>query len=225
MAYTDQNAGRPVAIGAVVLVHAAIGVGLLSGLAVKFVKERPTVFVSTNIPYTPPPKPPEPLPPEPQLKQPTPTASPLNAPIPRVQPMVASPVYTTPTVYPPQPADLPIIAVGPPVVPTPPSPPPVSLARGAQVRGDQGGWFPQDGYPAAARRAGAEGRVSVSVEVGANGRVVDCQVVGSSGDDELDAATCRLATRNGRFEPARDGQGNKVAARLNLRPVRWTLER
>jgi protein TonB len=100
----------------------------------------------------------------------------------------------------------------------------VNLSRGLQPRGDQGRWFPQDSYPAAARRAGAEGRVSVSVDVGATGRVTACRVTSTSGNEDLDLATCRLATRNGRFEPARNEAGEPVASTTALRNVRWRLE-
>ena len=108
----------------------------------------------------------------------------------------------------------------------PPEPPvaTVSLARGLRPRGDQGGWFPQDSYPPAARRAGAEGRVSVSVDVGTDGRVVACRVTSTSGNEDLDKATCRLATRNGRFEPARGADGAPIPSTTALRNVRWVLD-
>ncbi len=107
---------------------------------------------------------------------------------------------------------------------TPAPAPPVSLARGVRPRGAQGDWFPQDSYPAAARRAEAEGRVSVRVTVGADGRVADCAVIASSGNADLDSATCRLARRNGRFDAARDAQGQPVASQFTLRGVHWRLE-
>ena len=124
-------------------------------------------------------------------------------------------------IEPPLPLPMPIrIEPTPPVPPTPS----VNLSRGLKPRGDQGGWFPQDSYPPAARRAGAEGRVSVSVDVGTNGKVIACRVLASSGNGDLDAATCRLATRNGRFEPARDASGAPTPSTTALRNVRWVLD-
>lgn len=223
MAYTDLKQNRTVAIGSVVLVHAAIGAALLSGLAVKFTPKTITIIEGENIPIDPPPPPDEPPPPEVKVERP-PTTPPINAPVPLVRRPVETPIDTTPVIYPLAPYTPPVIETGPPASIEPLAAPPVSLARGAQVRGDQGGWFPQDSYPAAARRAGAEGRVSVSVDVGATGRVLACRVVGSSGNDDLDQATCRLATRNGRFDPARDAAGEKTGSTVTLRPVRWMLE-
>ena len=127
----------------------------------------------------------------------------------------------TSTQPPPAPAGPTIgVAVEPPVI-TPQ--PPRSLARGLAVRGSQGDWFPQDSYPASARRTGAEGVVSVAVTVGTDGRVDACRVTASSGNGALDAATCRLATRNGRFSPALAADGLPVAAMFALRNVRWTI--
>lgn len=222
MAYTDQKQNRSVAIGSVVLVHAAIGAALLSGLAVTFTPKTTAIFEGENIPIeTPPPD--KPPPPERKLER-VPTIPPINAPVPKVRTPVEVAVETTPIIYPPFPNTPPATTTDLPATAEPPGAPPVSLARGAQVRGDQGSWFPQDSYPAAARRAEAEGRVGVSVDVGATGRVVACRVVASSGNEDLDQATCRLATRNGRFEPARDASGEKAPSTLKLRPVLWRLE-
>jgi periplasmic protein TonB len=227
MAYSDQAPGRDraVAIGSVVVIHAGLAAALLSGLAVKVfeVPAKPPLE-ATNIDLLPPP-PPEPVPPPPQPRTEqqvvrAPVPLPI-APIPIVPTRSDPGLLTSPDPAPPVPAN---VEVGPPTIPAPPPAPAVDLTRGASPRGNQGDWFPQDSYPAAAKRAGAEGRVSVSVGVGANGRVTDCQVTASSGNEALDQATCRLATRNGRFEVARDAQGRPVASRASLRGVRWVLQ-
>jgi protein TonB len=67
-----------------------------------------------------------------------------------------------------------------------------------------------DDYPAAALRAGDEGKVRYRLEIGTNGRVSACAVTDSSGSAPLDQATCRIVTRRARFAPARDGDGNAV---------------
>ena len=219
MSFADQRQNRTVAIGAVVAVHAALGYALLTGLATRVitvVTHPPTMIY--DVPVVPPP------PPDPQIlpKPNTPAARPLDrwtAP-PREIPLApGDPVGTTTLDLPP----LPPIPDALPGRPAEPMTPAVSLARGAAARGNQGDWFPSDSYPAAARRASAEGLVSVRVGVGVNGRVTDCAVTASSGNADLDDATCRLATRNGRFEPARDAVGEKVPSSVTLRNVRWRL--
>lgn len=104
------------------------------------------------------------------------------------------------------PRDLPAVAV-----------PPVPI-------GNVGSWFPPDAYPPAARRAGAEGRVTVTLLIDEAGAATACEVTGSSGSATLDAATCRLFVRHGRFSPARDRAGRPVRSRLAMRGVRWQLE-
>lgn len=221
MAYADQKQNRTVALGSVALVHLGLGAALLTGLAVKFEREPTTTFEGENIPIeTPPPV--EPPPPEPEVKRvetPTRPIETIVAPVPRVPTTTVIDLPTT-SVIPPV---TPILNIGT-VTPAEPPAPPANLSRGLQPRGNQGDWFPQDSYPAAARRAGAEGRVSVSVDVGTNGRVTACRVTASSGDADLDNATCRLATRNGRFTPALDTAGKPVASTTALRNVRWRLE-
>jgi protein TonB len=220
MSYGDARQNRTAAIGAVVVVHAALGYALLTGLASQVfthVVDGPMETYDVRIAPPPPPDP-KPLP---KLDKPASRpAETLTAPnreivTPTDTPLVVGSIElpTTPIFEAPP---------GPAVLPEPA--PAVSLARGVRPRGNQGDWFPQDSYPAAARRAEAEGRVSVQVTVGADGRISDCTVTASSGNADLDAATCRLARRNGRFEPARDPQGNPVTAQFPLRGVHWRLE-
>ncbi|KRA83821.1 hypothetical protein ASD76_07340 [Altererythrobacter sp. Root672] len=52
--------------------------------------------------------------------------------------------------------------------------------------------------------------VGYSLIIGSNGRVSACDVVRSSGNSQLDEATCRLITRRARFDPATDGSGAKI---------------
>jgi protein TonB len=223
MAYADQKQNRTVAIGSVVLVHAALGVGLLSGLVVTVTntpKDPPIKIINLKPEPTPPPPEPKPELLERALPRPS-TPDVITAPKPLVYTNTAPSFPTTEIEYPPLPPLPPAPEPAPYVEPRAPT---VSLARGLRPRGDQGGWFPQDSYPPAARRAGAEGRVSVSVDVGTDGRVIACRVTSTSGNDDLDKATCRLATRNGRFEPARGPDGSPVPSTTALRNVRWVLD-
>ncbi|MFX9015951.1 energy transducer TonB, partial [Acinetobacter baumannii] len=55
-----------------------------------------------------------------------------------------------------------------------------------------------------------------------DGRVAECHVMGSSGFDELDKATCDLVVRRARFLPARDAGGNAAPSSYQNR-VRWMI--
>jgi protein TonB len=55
-------------------------------------------------------------------------------------------------------------------------------------------------------------RATFRLLVGRNGRVLDCQITGSTGIPSLDAATCASAIRRLRWHPARDRLGRIVDA-------------
>ncbi|MEB3415903.1 energy transducer TonB [Alteriqipengyuania sp. WL0013] len=67
-----------------------------------------------------------------------------------------------------------------------------------------------DDYPRRAAQRGLYGRVRVFVIVQANGRVADCRVIESSGQDILDEAACAGMVEHARFEPTPDADGNAV---------------
>ncbi|MCR5872156.1 energy transducer TonB [Sphingomonas sp. J344] len=71
------------------------------------------------------------------------------------------------------------------------------------IRGD----IRDSDYPEDLADAGIGGRVTVLYLVETNGRVSDCDVVGSSGVPRLDALTCRLIRERFRFRPSRSGAG------------------
>lgn len=79
-----------------------------------------------------------------------------------------------------------------------------------------------DDYPAAARRSEASGRTSVALTISAHGLVSDCSVTASSGNVDLDAATCRLMQRRARFTPATDAAGKATGARYETSVV-WQI--
>ncbi len=72
-------------------------------------------------------------------------------------------------------------------------------------------------YPKAAYDAKIGGTVHLRFTVGVNGRITDCAVTRSSGNADLDAATCRLLMARSKYKPARDPWGRKV-------PDVWTGE-
>lgn len=126
----------------------------------------------------------------------------------------------------------------PAVPPAPPRPsiavprdaPPVSTIATVSPRSDPsaprpinaGRWISQADYPAAALQAGAEGPVGIRLRVSELGRVTGCEVTASSGNADLDAATCRLTAQRGRFDPGRNGKGDPIAANFDT-TVRWVL--
>ena len=224
MAYGDQkmSGGKVVAIVIVALIHVALGYAFVTGLAYQYVKKAQEKLNTFDVEEPPPPPPDEPPPPPPDQPM---TPPPVVSPPPIVQnpnppPVVIQTVPTPPPVYIPTPIAAPPAPPAP--APAPPAPP--RVASPVSPRGNQADWFPQDSYPPAARRAGAEGRVSVRVTVGANGRVTTCSVTSSSGNADLDSTTCRLAQRNGRFNAAKDAAGNAIESSFTVRGVRWQLE-
>jgi protein TonB len=79
-------------------------------------------------------------------------------------------------------------------------------------------------YPAQDLREGNEGTVRFRLGVSADGKVTSCTVTGSSTFPRLDAAACAKLIQRGRFEPATDENGTKVAGTW-YNAVRWSIER
>jgi protein TonB len=65
-------------------------------------------------------------------------------------------------------------------------------------------------YPRGAAAAGIGGTVGVRYNVEVNGRVTNCIAERSSGNAELDEATCRLIEKRFRYKPATDAAGRPV---------------
>jgi protein TonB len=82
-------------------------------------------------------------------------------------------------------------------------------------------WFTLDDYPNAAAEAGEQGNVSVTFVIGSDGRISDCQVVGSSQHPRLDVIPCKLLLKRARFKPAKDAAGNPVATRGRTSMLFW----
>lgn len=206
--------GRLPSLAAVILVHVGIGYAFMSGLAYTVITYLPQSLTIEYITDDPPP--PEVLP-DPKVE---PRTDPRPAPVDRVvdvplplPPTV--PLDTSDTV----PLPLPLPNVGNDAVPVPQPP---SKATAAAAKSGRAGWITTEDYPAAAIRAEAQGIVAISVAIDANGRVADCTVTRSSGNAQLDEATCRLYTRRARFTPARDDAGNPVAGTAVDR-ISWRL--
>lgn len=79
-------------------------------------------------------------------------------------------------------------------------------------------------YPRAALEAGIGGTVYLRFIVGTDGRVTSCTVTRSSGNRDLDAATCRLIKERFRYKPKRDAQGRAIPDTVTGEHV-WATER
>lgn len=88
--------------------------------------------------------------------------------------------------------------------------PPLQLPK---PEGDISNWVRIVDYPDSVHREQLAARtVSAVLEVGANGNVIGCKVVSSSGSTELDQATCMAWTKRAKFIPASDKDGNPTTS-------------
>ncbi len=92
----------------------------------------------------------------------------------------------------------------------------------AQRVGNLAQYVGPDDYPPEALRRGQQGTVRFAVTVGTNGRVTECTITRSSGHEQLDEGTCRLARRKLRFNPGRVG-GRAVEMPAVPFGITWTL--
>ena len=212
-------------LAAVVIIHAAIGYALVSGLGMEMTRTVAAGFKVINIAAPPPPKP---VPDKEPVEAGKQAASPENVKAEATQIVAPEPVVK-----------LDIIT---PVVAAPVAGAGNDNDAGASDRpgaghggGGQGDGFGSGGIvsgprhlsgaitrrdiPRAVWKAGNRGNVVAHFTVGVDGRASDCTVRQSSGHPVLDAATCRLIEQRFRFEPARDARGQAVA-----RPYGWLQE-
>jgi periplasmic protein TonB len=222
MAYADQptmSTRKLVAIGLVVLLHAALGYAFVTGLAFNVVKKVAQDLKTFDVVEEPPPPPEEPPPPPPEQPRVEVPPPPIVSPPPIVQtPVVAPPIQTVVNAPPPV-----ITPTAPTAPPAPPAPPAVSQASPPKARGQEGSWVTRDDYPSRALREEQEGVVGITFEVTPDGRAANCRVTTSSGRPDLDNATCPNWVRRARYTPAKDQAGNNISATLTRR-VRWQLE-
>ena len=77
-------------------------------------------------------------------------------------------------------------------------------------------------YPRRSLLDGSEGLARYRLVIGTNGSVSSCEVTTSTGDRQLDQATCRHLTRRAQFEAATDENGAKVMGTYTG-SVRWEI--
>ena len=212
----------PTALTVVVLMHGAA----IAALAMHKMEFAPTIFEPIDVidiedPLPPPPEvPPEPV--KPQIEPPQHVSF-----VPKVVPIVPTPV-PTPTVhtvdYPP--IQYPATPVGtievPPSPPPPPPPPPAKKLEPARAKANLASYVSDADYPASAQRNEEQGTTRFRLTVGADGKVTDCTVTGSSGSSALDSTTCRIMKSRARFEPARDSSGNRTSDSVSS-AIKWVL--
>ncbi len=197
--YQPQQS-RAVSIGASLLVSGAIITGMIYSAPNVVRALTGTVIEAYNV-ETPPPPPIDPPKPQPEPKAKTATQPLPNAPKPLIETPTKNPVETTATIYPPINEPVKPVEPGPPVTLDPPKvvPPLVGARRDGRYAEDF-----QPAYPASELRAQRDGRVSVRVLVGADGRVKSVEQVSATSAAFFDA-TKRQALSKWRFKPATRG--------------------
>jgi len=221
----------------VVLLEAALGYALITGLHVVRGLPAPDALQVIGIVPTPPPPPPKPKPPpKPRTRSPEGAASPPNL---KATPTEIVRPPPPPILFPPPPpiAAAPIAGVGAaPSAGAAPVPGPGTGAggegsgtgsgtggNGTGAGGGAGrgtpprqihGRIKDKDYPESAKAAGAQGVVWVRFTVMVDGRAANCRVLRSSGNAAIDETTCRLIQERFRYKPAKDERGRPVQADL-----------
>lgn len=215
MAYADQemSGNKVTAFVIVALIHVVVGYALVTGLAYEGIRQVVKKVTTVDIKKEEPKKEEPPPPPKQQAAPP-----PIVAPPPKINVSVAPPPVQTVVTPPPVAPVVPVLAPPAPVAP----PPPRVQPKQATPKGNPGNWATTNDYPTRALREEREGTTSFRVTVGPDGRVTSCEITGSSGSDDLDAATCSNVTRRARFNPATDGDGNPTSGSYSNR-VRWVI--
>jgi hypothetical protein len=86
---------------------------------------------------------------------------------------------------------------------------------------DKAGWLTASDYPLGGLSPRSSGLVVAKLMVGRDGRVSDCTAAVSSGDGSLDARTCSILLRRGRYAPAVDNKGHAEAVSV-VEAIRWS---
>lgn len=198
--YAKPTRFNPGGLTAAVAINAAL-IGALMFAGPKIMPgEREHPLITEMIPLdTPPPPPPEPKPAEIVPHHPTET---ILAPVPPIPvPTIPTEMITTTIATPPAPIPTIGTDIGPAVAtPTPPAPLPFV---GPSIDPRYADAFQPD-YPASERRAERDGRVTVRVLVGVDGRVKQIEQV-SATSDAFWRVTQDQALKSWRFKPATRG--------------------
>lgn len=217
MSYAQRkeiSGNRTLSIIFTTLVVGSLMYGIVTGLAYNVIKKSIQDLKTFDVEDQPPPPEEPPPPPKDMPKVPPPPMTPpplvrIEAPPPPIQTVTA----------PPPPVYVPPVAPAPP----PPPPPPRKVQSATSAKGDLRTLFSADDYPAAAQSSGAEGTAQARLTIGPDGRVVDCNLIRSTGNGSLDSATCNILRRRAKFSPARDSNGNATTDTVTTPPIVWRL--
>lgn len=223
------------------MVHALLGYAFVTGLAVRM----PAVVDDTLALFTvlpPPPSPPPAAPTAPRRRSERVPEGAAAPPAPRAKATaIVAPPPIVPPVMPPPIIAAPVAGSGSEArAGAAPIPGPGSggggqgAGTGSGREGTGGGaggvtaprWLrgaitPSD-YPRAAAKAGIGGSVTVRYTVAPSGRTTGCTVRRSSGNANLDRASCRVIERRFRYAPARDANGRAVASEV-IEILSWSV--
>lgn len=210
MAYTDNKrpADRAASVAGVIAIHAALGYALVIGLQFTGVIPTPEPQFEGTTVVDPIPLPP---PPGPNPDQNTPVDSKVYTPETVLTINTNDTQIDATTVLPP-PGDIVVKPIaGPIIIPSPgPAITPVEEAIAVKARNNPGGWITEADYKSSWINRGYAGTAGFRLAIGASGRVEGCQITHSTSHAVLDEATCALVTKRTRFDPARNGAGDKV---------------
>jgi TonB family protein len=93
---------------------------------------------------------------------------------------------------------------------------PSGLLRPVLPLGDMREWAGPSDYPESEWKAGAEGTVTLRVEVDAQGRITRCTVVRATAPGSLQALACTLLSARGKFRHALSATGKPVASEVRM---------
>lgn len=81
-------------------------------------------------------------------------------------------------------------------------------------------WVYTTDYPEDAVRAGRGGVTTVRLRVNNRGEVEECAIAQSSGHTDLDNIACMAMAMRGRYDPARNERGQRIASEV-MRQIVW----
>lgn len=93
-------------------------------------------------------------------------------------------------------------------------------AVAAQPISNPANWIRPSDYPVSAEMWAADGVVEVNLSVNALGQVSGCRVIASSGNADLDTASCTILKERARFRPARSQSGKPTTGEFSQR-IQW----
>lgn len=85
-------------------------------------------------------------------------------------------------------------------------------------------WRADADYPRKALREGREGTAKFRLDISDRGKVTGCEIIESTGWEDLDEETCRLLPKKARFMPAKDASGRPIPDNY-YGSITWRLPR